>query len=98
MTISNGLNHGRSDCMRITSKTSSVRLCHVRLITLLALAITCVGSLLAVGEERAVPIAGKEYVAANSGLSGLLVGVATNEKDYAPVQVIPKDPSETDAS
>jgi len=84
--------------MRITSKTSSVRLCHVRLITLLALAITCVGSLSAASEERAVTIAAKEYVAANSRVSGFYVRVEKIEKDYARVKVMPKDPSETDAA
>jgi hypothetical protein len=82
--------------MRITNRNSSARLRHVLLIALILLAINCVGSFLAAGENEAVTIAAKKYVAANSQVSGFDVRVEKIEGDYARVKVTPKDASETD--
>src|SRR6266571_8015356 len=84
--------------MKITNKNSSAGLRRVLLITLIAFAISCVGSLLAAGENEAVTIAAKKYVAANSQVSGFHVRVEKIEADYARVKVIPKDPGETDSA
>jgi hypothetical protein len=83
--------------MNVTNKNSLVRLRHVLLITLIAFAVGCVGSLLAAGEDEAVTIAANKYVAANSEVSGFHVWVEKIVGDYARVKVTPKDAAETDA-
>lgn len=84
--------------MKISSRNSSARLCRVLLITLVAFAISCTGSLLAAGENEAVTIAAEKYVAAHSQVSGFHVRVEKIEGDYARVKVTPKDAGETDAA
>ena len=82
--------------MKIVDKNLLERLRRVLLIALIAYAIGCIGSLLAAGEDEAVTIAAKKYVAANSQVSGFHVRVEKIEGDYARVKVTPKDASETD--
>ena len=82
--------------MKTTNKNSSARLRHVLLITVTTFAISCVGSLLAAGENEAITIAAKKYVAAHSQVSGFHVAVEKIDGDYARVKVVPKDASETD--
>jgi hypothetical protein len=82
--------------MKITNKNSSARLSRVLLITLIAFAISCAGSLRAAGESEAVTIAAKKYVAAHSQVSGFHLRVEKIEGDYARVKVTPKEASETD--
>ena len=85
-----------TDCTKMTNKNSSARLRRVLLITLLAFAISCVGSLLAAGANEAVTLAAKKYVAANSQVSGFQLRVEKIEGDYARVKVTPKNAGETD--
>ena len=84
--------------MNIVGRHLLGRLRHVLLITLVACAIGCVGSLLAAGQDEAVTIAAKKYVAANSQVSGFHVRVEKIEGNYARVKVTPKDASAADAA
>ena len=71
---------------------------HVLLITLIIFSISCVGSLLAGGENEAVTNAAKKYVAAHSQVSGFHARVEKIDGDYARVKVTPKDAGETDGA
>jgi hypothetical protein len=83
--------------MNITNKNSFARLRHALLIALIGGATGYVGSLLAAGEEEAVTIAAKKYVAANSVVvSGFRVWRPKIHGDYARLKVTPKNPSEAD--
>jgi len=83
--------------MNVTNKNSFARLRHALPIVLIACATGCIGSLLAAGEEGAVTVAAKKYVAANS-VVGLKFRVWRPKihGDYARVKVTPKTPSEAD--
>ncbi len=82
--------------MNVTTKNSLARLRHALLIALTACVTGYVGSLLAAGEEEAVIIAAKKYVAAHSVVSGFHVWIEKIDGDYARVKVAPNDPSQTD--
>jgi hypothetical protein len=84
--------------MNITNKNSLAHLLHALLIALIACVIGYFGSLLAAGEEEAVTIAAKKYVAAHSVVSGFHVWIEKIDGDYARVKVAPNDASRTDAA
>ena len=84
--------------MNITNKNSLASLRHALLIALIACATGYVGTLLAAGEEEAVTVAAKKYVAAHSVVSGFHVWIEKIDGDYARVKVAPNDASQTDAA
>lgn len=84
--------------MKITNKNSFPRLRHAVLTALIACTTGCVGSLLAAGEEEAVAIAAKKYVAAHSAVSRFHVRIEKIDGEYARVKVTPNDSSQTDAA
>jgi hypothetical protein len=66
------------------------------MIALIACVTGHVGPLVTAGEEEAVTIAAKKYVAAHSVVSAFHVWIEKIEGDYARVKVAPNDPSQTD--
>ncbi len=84
--------------MKTTNQNSLPSLRHAVLTALIACTAGCIGSLLATGEEKAVTIAARKYVAAHSVVSRVHVRIEKIDGDYARVKVTPDDSSQTDAA
>jgi|ERR1043166_9945398 hypothetical protein len=84
--------------MKITNKNFFPSFRHAVLTALIACTTGCIGSLLATGDEEAVTIAARKYVAANSVVSRFHVRIEKIDGEYARVKVTPDDSSQTDAA
>ena len=83
--------------MTIRNENRVTCLRHAVLIVLMACTTGCIGSLLA-GEEEAVTIAAKKYVAAHSVVAGFHIWIEKVDGNYARLKVTPNDASQTDAA
>ena len=83
--------------MKITNKNAFPNFRHAVLTALIACTTGFIGSLLAMGEEEAVTIAARKYVAAHSVVSRVHVRMEKIDGGYARVKVTPDDSSQTDA-